>query len=208
MEDELGRRGVVLKRQSRELIGPCPVCGGTDRFAVNISKQVFNCRGCGKGGDVIALAQHLDGTRFPEAIATLTGGEDRPRRAPVTTAATKSDSATTSQGALRIWREGMSIIGTLAERYLAGRGIMDLPPDPDGVLRFHPRCAFGRGADGETIYHSCMLVLVRNVVSNAAQAIYRTALNTDATNSGAWPTVPRTAERSSCGLTNTSRPAL
>jgi hypothetical protein len=37
--DELGRRGIELRRVRKELVGPCPVCGGTDRFAVNLAKQ-------------------------------------------------------------------------------------------------------------------------------------------------------------------------
>lgn len=39
--------------------GPCPRCGGNDRFAVNRKKGVWNCRGCGAGGrDGIGLAAH------------------------------------------------------------------------------------------------------------------------------------------------------
>ena len=56
-----------------ERCGPCPVCGGTDRFAINIKKQVWNCRGCQKGGDVIALVRHLDGVDFRTAVQTLLG---------------------------------------------------------------------------------------------------------------------------------------
>ena len=51
--------------------GPCPKCGGTDRFAINTSKQIWNCRGCQRGGDVISLVQHLDGCAFDAAVATL-----------------------------------------------------------------------------------------------------------------------------------------
>src|SRR5262249_7010797 len=36
-------------------------------------EQVFNCRGCGVGGDVITLVQHLDGLDFTSAIRLLTG---------------------------------------------------------------------------------------------------------------------------------------
>jgi DNA primase len=74
IEREIDRRGIRLKRQGHEFVGPCPVCGGTDRFGVNTVKQVWNCRGCGKGGDVIAL-----GCSFEEAIAVLVGGHDRQR---------------------------------------------------------------------------------------------------------------------------------
>ena len=30
LEDELGRRGMQLKRIGAEMCGPCPVCGGRD----------------------------------------------------------------------------------------------------------------------------------------------------------------------------------
>jgi putative DNA primase/helicase len=43
-----------------------------DRFSINTQKQVFNCRGCGKGGDVIDLVQHIDGVDFVTACTTLT----------------------------------------------------------------------------------------------------------------------------------------
>jgi DNA primase len=74
IEDEIRRRGIPLKRQGAELVGPCPVCGGRDRFGVNNRKRVFNCRGCGVGGDVITFVQHVDGCGFVVALKTLNGG--------------------------------------------------------------------------------------------------------------------------------------
>jgi hypothetical protein len=61
-----------------ERVGPCPRCGGRDRYSVNPKKQVFNCRGCEVGGDVIALVQHIDGCSFPVAVEKLIGGRWRP----------------------------------------------------------------------------------------------------------------------------------
>jgi hypothetical protein len=77
IEHELNRRGVKLKRVGAERIGPCPKCGGDDRFALNTKKAVFNCRGCGVGGDVIELVQHLDGVDFTAACTTLAGQPPR-----------------------------------------------------------------------------------------------------------------------------------
>lgn len=71
IEDEIARRGIKL-RGGVDRCGPCPRCGGTDRFSINTKKQVFNCRGFG-GGDVIALVQHIDGSDFKKAVATLVG---------------------------------------------------------------------------------------------------------------------------------------
>jgi len=72
IEDECERRGIKLNGK-KECCGPCPKCGGEDRFAINAQKQVFNCRGCGACGDTIALVQFLDGVDFTHACKTLTG---------------------------------------------------------------------------------------------------------------------------------------
>jgi hypothetical protein len=72
IESELARRGIKLNGKV-ERTGPCPKCGGDDRFSINTNKQVFNCRQCGGRGDVIALVQFLDGTEFIEACTTLAG---------------------------------------------------------------------------------------------------------------------------------------
>ena len=73
IEDIISDRGIKLRRSGGELVGPCPNCGGDDRFSVNLKKQIFNCRKCEKGGDAIELIRFLDGTDFPEAIETLVG---------------------------------------------------------------------------------------------------------------------------------------
>jgi len=57
-----------------KLKGPCPHCGGEDRFAIDLSKPAFNCRGCGsKGRDSIALTRFLKGVDFKTAVEILTG---------------------------------------------------------------------------------------------------------------------------------------
>jgi DNA primase len=60
IEAELARRGITLKRTSEGFAGPCPRCGGTDRFSVSTRKQVFNCRGCRGKGDVIDLVARFN----------------------------------------------------------------------------------------------------------------------------------------------------
>ncbi len=73
IESEIARRGIKLSAGSVERYGPCPVCGGTDRFSINLKKQLWNCRKCEVGGDVIALVRHLDGVNFKEAVEKLAG---------------------------------------------------------------------------------------------------------------------------------------
>lgn len=62
-----------LRRQGSEWVGPCPACGGRDRFSVHPGKGVFHCRAAGRGGDVIALAQYVEGAEFLAAVEILTG---------------------------------------------------------------------------------------------------------------------------------------
>lgn len=71
-------RGAVLKRSGGEWQGPCPVCGGTDRFSINERERVFNCRGA-EGGSAIDMVMHLDGVSLMEACE-LINGEPAPGR--------------------------------------------------------------------------------------------------------------------------------
>ncbi|KQY31790.1 P4 alpha zinc-binding domain-containing protein [Rhizobium sp. Root483D2] len=49
-----GMLGIALTRAN--YAGPCPACGGKDRFAISVVKQAFNCRQCGAAGrDGISL---------------------------------------------------------------------------------------------------------------------------------------------------------
>lgn|SRR5215831_4589608 len=68
-------RGIRLRRVGAERIGPCPKCGGTDRFSINVREGVWNCRGCKPdeiSGDVIGLVEWLDDCGFEQACETLT----------------------------------------------------------------------------------------------------------------------------------------
>jgi hypothetical protein len=71
--DYAAAQGWRLVRSGSEMIGPCPKCGGSDRFSINPAKNVWNCRQCGVGGDVIYLACHMDDLKFIPACERLTG---------------------------------------------------------------------------------------------------------------------------------------
>lgn len=72
-----------------ELCGPCPFCGGKDRFTLFTRQGTeglgrFWCRQCGKGGDAIQFLRDVEGLSFAEAKRAV-GLEDmqpRPRTAP------------------------------------------------------------------------------------------------------------------------------
>jgi hypothetical protein len=80
LEDVLSQRGIIqtLTGKNGKLEGPCPKCGGTDRFGVNCSKPAFLCRHCfpKDGGDAISLVMWLDGCEFLSAVEALTGEEE------------------------------------------------------------------------------------------------------------------------------------
>jgi CHC2 zinc finger len=76
------RHGAKLRREGREWIGPCPRCGGDDRFAVWPARNLWHCRGCGTGGDPIKLEIHLSGSRFFDAVRTLIGKGQAGRHEP------------------------------------------------------------------------------------------------------------------------------
>lgn len=80
--DWADRQGWPLRRLGGELVGSCPVCGGSDRFAINPQRDVWNCRGCGVGGDVIFLVQHTEGLKFVAALEVLAGRSAAERRDP------------------------------------------------------------------------------------------------------------------------------
>ncbi|MDQ2084718.1 hypothetical protein RA307_31440, partial [Xanthobacteraceae bacterium Astr-EGSB] len=70
----------LKKIAPREWAGPCPRpgCGGHDRFAINLTKNVYNCRHCG-GGDGIGLVMMARSLDFVAACEFI-NGEPAPDR--------------------------------------------------------------------------------------------------------------------------------
>ena len=148
MADAVARLGLQLRRQSRELIGPCPRCGGRDRFAINIGKQVWNCRGCSRGGDAIELVRHVQGCSFREAVAFLDCGAALSSRPFVPWSSRTRPTTVDDRAALdyagKIWNDA-DTLGPEAIEYFERRGI-DINAVPNhGDLRWHPRCPWEGG---------------------------------------------------------------
>jgi phage/plasmid primase-like uncharacterized protein len=168
IETEIERRNIKLKGK-KELSGPCPLCGGFDRFSINTKKQVFHCRGCAVGGNVIKLVQHLDGVSFADAVAKLAGNTT------VKAATSQSKPAKRDDGdderrrlllADEIWRAATPL-GSDAVAYFAKRGI-DINAVPEhGGLRFHQRCWW----EGRTA--ACIIGRFTTAISNEPRGIWR-----------------------------------
>jgi phage/plasmid primase-like uncharacterized protein len=138
--------GVRLKKVSaNEWAGPCPRCGGTDRFSVNTRKRVFNCRRSDEsGGDVIDMVRYVTGCSFMEACELINGEPrlDRSRderrvqceasQVPEPAAPPRAD-----HRGLALWRMAAPLDRTPADLYLGARGFT--PPYP-ATLRYLP-CA-------------------------------------------------------------------
>jgi putative DNA primase/helicase len=136
----------------------------------------------GAGGDMIALILRERGRGFRDAIVyaeQFVGQAPRQRASMVRTEAPDADVERNRRIALEIWGQAGTLAGTLARRYLDGRGIAELPSGVDGdVLRFHPACSYDGGR------HPCMLALLRDIISNEPRAIQRTALTAEGSKLG------------------------
>lgn len=170
------KREPAIRRNGRDLVGPCPGCGGEDRFSISIQKNVWFCRKFdgGRGGDVIALACHVENVDFIGACEVLTGAPppgrastdtpearaEREARASARHAAAATESAARAKQeadfreaergrAWKIWcRAKRSLVGTPVEAYLALRGLA-LPAD--ARLRYaakHPLYVHQKQPDG------------------------------------------------------------
>lgn len=165
LEESLAR-GAVLKRVGHEWVGPCPACGGNDRFSVHPGKQIFNCRGA-VGGDVIKMIEHIEGLGFLQAVREITGegppGSNRRRgkrtdpelrariqRQQEHAAAERerrrkeheANERENQKRAGQIWYAAKPIDSTPAEAYLLNRGIPRPPEGWPDVLRFHPEVSY------------------------------------------------------------------
>ena len=67
-QEALAALGITLEQKGRaQLEGPCPVCGGTDRFHVSrIEPYLFDCRGCRDGGAIFKKAFPNSGPLRPK----------------------------------------------------------------------------------------------------------------------------------------------
>jgi len=164
---ELDRRGLWGRAMHGDNGVPCPGCGGRDRFAVNLRKNVWSCRASGSGGDAIALAQHIDGhCDFVRACEAVLGEpaprrevlsddqrrelerEAEQRRAREAEKARERDIAARRyreyerQAAHKIWRESLPLAGTMAEAYLTLRG---LTAPASARLRYDPTAPLWSG---------------------------------------------------------------
>jgi len=126
----------VASTNGGEWAGPCPFCGGRDRFRVwpNASpKPRWWCRQCQRKGDAIDYLQERDGLSFPEAKAALgivepeqqaTQPQSATRRPPVEPSPPSLDWQLAARAVVQDCRAALaSNAGAKARQWLARRGI-------------------------------------------------------------------------------------
>lgn len=141
-----------LKRAGAERIGPCPICGGDDRFAINIRKNQFQCRRCGGKGDQIGLVRFVLGLDFLAALDWICGPRQelspeeralREKRDAENRRRKEEEAAKFRAKAIadarRIWEAGKPAEASPVRDYLAARGILPtLLPRLPICLRYAP----------------------------------------------------------------------
>lgn len=194
--------GAKLKRAgATEWVGPCPACGGTDRFAVNTRDRVFNCRGA-RGGDVIHMVEHVRACEFIEACEfilnepppgrqtnyrppdpeILRERRDERRDEEAQRAREEAEKAArTLARVLELFEGARALQGTVGEEYFEGRGIK-LKPAHMADLRFAPNLEYSGYEDESSDdlrslgqFH-CIVSAVRNVVGEII-GVHRTYLD-------------------------------
>ncbi len=132
--------GLGLRWRGAELVGPCPSCGGTDRFHVNDRRRgggaaLFGCRRCAGRGAILAAA-------FPDGTAKSRGASPGSWRGPSRGVPRSDDDRV---DAARMWaRNARRPAGTPAQRYLASRGVARFNAD----VRWLPASTWRQVAQG------------------------------------------------------------
>lgn len=152
-----------LRRTGVELVGPCPHCGGRDRFGVNTRTNVFLCRRCDGKGDQVALVMLALGMDFRAALDWLCGPaqgltdverEERRRKAEASRKRQEEigrrERERTIAAARRIWFSTLDAEGTAVRGYLDRRGISPaLLPSLPVTIRFAPEAKYLHPIAGE-----------------------------------------------------------
>ncbi|MEO8155401.1 MAG: toprim domain-containing protein [Rhizobacter sp.] len=173
----LGSLGVedhILKKRN----GPCPLCGGTDRFQYTdkFGEGNYHCRSCGAGGG-FKLLQAIKGIDFNTALREVercVGAAAVPMRM----LSTEPSAARMKKLAQRIWEEARPVTaGDEVDRYLSGRGLA-LPAYPR-VLRFHAALGYfqkdGEGKSRKVAEYPAMLACLQGPDGHAV-TLHRTYL--------------------------------
>ena len=170
----------IADRHLRRQHGPCPGCGGRDRFRFDNrdGRGTWLCSGGGAdplAGDGLALVRHVFGCGFAEALGLvagvlgITGASPSPPPATRPVAPSRPP-ASRLPSVMRQWSESWPLTGTCpASCYLAGRGLA-LERWPDD-LRCHPVLPYWADRDGKPFVLCRMPALLALVRDKAGEIV-------------------------------------
>ena len=204
----LGIQGLV--RTGNEMVGPCPACGGRDRFGVNLRKGVFLCRRCDAKGGNIDLVMLVNGLEFKAALDWLCGplqgiSEEerraREKRAEQNRLVNEARAARERQEAIdaarEIWAAAEPAEGTAVRDYLIRRGIpLDLLPVLPKCLRFAASLPYTVKAEKgwDVIHRGPAMLAAVQAPHGRLSAVHRTWIDLDRPNGKAAIADPKTGE--------------
>ena len=204
----LGVQGLV--RTGHEMVGPCPSCGGRDRFGVNLRKGVFLCRRCDAKGGNLDLVMLVMGMEFRAALEWLCGPSQqisdeerraRERRAEQNRLVNEARAARERQDAIRsareIWNGAGPAEGTAVRAYLELRGIAaSLLPRIPTCIRFAASLPYTVKADRgwEVIHRGPAMVAAVQGPDGVLSAVHRTWIDLSRPNGKASIVDPNTGE--------------
>ncbi|MCP3666113.1 MAG: toprim domain-containing protein, partial [Gammaproteobacteria bacterium] len=123
-------RGIPLKKNGKGYVGKCPFHDDTTpSLSVTPGENLFQCFGCGAGGDVIRFVELFDNVTFPEAVTRL--GADKQDFSFNRKTCTEPESSLTDARANELLERTVTLYEntftqtTEATHYLTGRGITD-----------------------------------------------------------------------------------
>jgi putative DNA primase/helicase len=168
----------ILSRRN----GPCPLCGGKDRFQYTdkFGEGNYHCRHCGAGGG-FKLLQAALGIDFPAALLRVEACVGGVATAPNHVAGSSGQAPTDQRMrklAQRLWREARPLrAGDEVDQYLRRRGL-HLREFP-AVLRVHPALGYyeknAAGRATKVAEYPAMLACVQDA-SGHAVTLHRTYL--------------------------------
>lgn len=132
----------------------------------------------GEHGDLLDLiAANLSLSSLGDTLDEARQFLSLPRPKPPSQAGLEKAPTGSPEAARRLWAMGQPISGTLAERYLAARGIIDV--HPIDTLRFHPRCYYWREGQPQSTPPETWPALLAKVTDNVGKltGLHRTWLD-------------------------------
>jgi len=141
----------------------------------------WNDAASGEHGNLLDIIKHACGyTEFRDVMAEASRFLSLPEPTPVSSSIRRTRAAAGPEdarlAAKRLFEASGPIRGTIAERYLNGRGI-ELGPD-FSALRFHPRGYYGRDPDGQPQFWPTLVAGITDL-DGSVTAVSRTFLKRD-----------------------------